>query len=276
MNIKSSFLNVNKKNSIIYFTFPSFEKYSFVSHAFSSRIGGISTEIYSSLNLGFNRGDDNKNVYENYKILCSVIGVNQNDLVFGQLTHDNNIKIATSDDKGKGIIYDIDYSCIDGLITSEPNIPLTMTYADCVPIFFLDPVNKIIAIAHSGWRGTVKKIGEKMINVMIKNYNCNLKDILIGIGPSIGACCFKTDKDVYNDFLTMDCLPNDKWFTITNNKYYIDMWKIIKNMFIKIGILESNITVTDLCTKCHNDIFFSHRATNGQRGSLAGIIQLNY
>lgn len=275
MNITSKSLNINKKNNILYFTFPSFEKYKFVSHTFSSRLGGVSEGIYSSLNLSFNRGDSPRNVYKNYEIICSAIGINPNNLVFGQLTHGNNIRKVTSEDRGKGIIHQPDYSDIDALITNEIDVPLAMTFADCVPIFFLDPVNKVVAIAHSGWRGTVKKIGEKVINLMLKDYKCNLENILIGIGPSIGVCCFEVDEEVYKQFLLLEFLDDNNWFEKKDNKYYINLWTVIKTMFLKMGIPKENITVTDLCTKCNSDIFFSHRATNGMRGSMAGIIGLN-
>ncbi len=275
MNITSKSLNINKKNNILYFTFPSFEKYKFVSHTFSSRLGGVSEGIYSSLNLSFNRGDSPQNVYKNYEIMCSAIDVKPNNLVFGQLTHGNNIRKVTLEDRGKGIIHQPDYSDIDALITNEIDVPLAMTFADCVPIFFLDPITKVVAIAHSGWRGTVKKIGEKVIDLMLKDYKCNLENILIGIGPSIGLCCFEVDEEVYKQFLLLEFLDNNNWFEKKNNKYYINLWKVIKTMFLKMGIPKENITVTDLCTKCNSDIFFSHRATNGERGSMVGIIGLN-
>lgn len=270
--LESSALNINYKNDLVYITFREFEKYSFISHAFSTRLGGVSTDIYSSLNLGFKRGDDYKNVYENYKILCSAININQDDIVFGQLTHNNNVRKVTAIDRGKGIIKPLDYTDIDALITNEDNIPLAMTFADCVPIFFLEPINKVIAIAHSGWRGTVKQIGKKVVEIMENDYNCNLKNIIIGIAPSIGGCCFEVDKEVYLQFENMDCLPNNWFEKSVPNKYNINMWSIIKNMFVKMGIPNDNIIVTDLCTKCNCNVFFSHRATNGKRGSMAGVI----
>lgn len=277
MKFKDSKMNFNKNGDLGYFTFPVLENYRFVKHMFSSRLGGVSEGIYSSLNLGFKRGDNVENVYQNYKIVCSNIGINQDDLVFGQLTHNDNIRFVTSIDKGKGITKELDYTDIDGLITHEVNVPLVMTFADCVPIYFLDPVNKVVAIAHSGWRGTVKKIGEKVISDMIMRYNSNIDNIIIAIGPSIGGCCFEVGKEVYDEFCSMDCLPLDNWVSKTKtDKYFIDMWKVIENMFLKIGVKPQNITIADICTKCNSDIFFSHRATNGKRGSMAGIISLIY
>lgn len=275
LKFKDSKMNFNKNGDLVYFTFPALENYRFVKHMFSSRLGGVSEGIYSSLNLGFKRGDNVENVYQNYKIVCSNIGINQDDLVFGQLTHNDNIRFVTSIDKGKGIIKELDYTDIDGLITNELNVPLVMTFADCVPIYFLDPVNKVIAITHSGWRGTVKKIGEKVIFDMITSYNSNIDNIIVAIGPSIGGCCFEVGKEVYDEFCSMDCLPLDNWFSkAKTDKYFIDMWKVIESMFLKIGVKRQNITIADICTKCNSDIFFSHRATNGKRGSMAGIISL--
>ena len=270
--MKNFILNKHTVNVLIYFTFPSFEKYDFVKHAFPCRFGGVSEGIYSSLNFAL-REDKPENIYENYKILCSALDIPINNIVCSALTHSNHIRKVTSNDKGKGLTKERDYTDIDGLITNEPNLALTATFADCVPIYFLEPVKKVIALAHSGWKGTVKKIGAEMVSLMISDYGCKPENILVGIGPSICQNCFEVEKDVYEEFLHLDCLSKD-WVIPNPPKYYINLQSIIKQMLINLKIPENNITVSGLCTKCNSDIFFSHRATGGKRGAMAGIIML--
>lgn len=270
--MKNTNLKHHQKDELIYFTFPSFDKYNFISHAFPSRWGGVSTGIYSTLNFIL-KDDKPENIHQNYEILCNALNMPVDNIVCSALTHGKNIKKVTSADKGKGLIKERDYTDIDGLITNEPNIPITATFADCVPIFFLDPVKKVIGIAHSGWRGTVQKIGAEMVKLMMSDYDCHKENILIGIGPSICQNCFEVEKEVYNEFLQIDCLPKN-WVISKSPKYYINLQAIIKKMFLNLGISEKNITTANMCTKCNSDTFFSHRATQGKRGAMAGIIML--
>lgn len=273
INVETKSLNINKYGSVYYFTFPSFDKYNFISHGFSTRLGGVSSGIFSSMNLGFNRGDDYSNVLENYKIFSEALGINYKDLVFSSQTHKDVIRDVTKSDMGKGITREKDYDDIDGLITNIPGIPLVGLFADCVPIYFFDPVKRVVGLAHSGWRGTVLKIGEKMVGKFME-YGSLKENILVGIGPSIGPCCFQVGEEVAEEFRKLPFETKSSIKRDESDKFKIDLWQINKTILINSGIKGNNITVTDVCTKCCSDVLFSHRGSNGKRGSLNGIIGL--
>ena len=272
--ITSNTLNVKTINGVTFLTFPCLEKHG-VKHAFSTRIGGVSEGIFSTMNLSFSRGDDHTCVTENYRRICSAIGVDYKKCVISKQTHTTNIRIVTEEDIGKGIVKSRDYDDVDGLITNIPGVTLVTQFADCVGLLFYDPVKKVIASSHAGWRGTVGKIGEKTVNMMCEHFGCNTDDICVGIAPSIGPCCFEVDSPVAEEFMKMQgidlssVIKNDG-----NGKYHIDLWLANYLTLITSGVKQENISVTDLCTKCHPDVFFSHRATEGKRGNLAAFICL--
>ena len=273
--IQSQSLNIhNENNKTLYFSFPSFDKYKFVKHAFSSRIGGVSTGIYESMNLSFTVGDKIENVIENYRLFCNAVGIEYRDLVFSSQTHGNIIKVVDKNDRGKGIFKEKDYDEVDGLITNTPKLALVTHYADCVPLFFLDPVKKVVGLAHAGWKGTVYKIGEKMVDKFVEEYGCHVEDIIVGIGPSIGKCCYEVDWDVAN---RVQKLGSDfsQWINDKGSgKYILDLWGVNSAVLQNRGIKKHHITITDLCTKCHKASLFSHRGHCGKRGGLAAVIQI--
>lgn len=265
--ISTSVFEVKDKDGVIFLQFPKLNKTGLVNHGFSTRIGGVSEGIYNSMNLSYNRGDKKENVDQNFHRLCKAVGVKRETLVFSDQVHEDKIHIVK--EAGEEV------SEIDGLVTNKSDITLVTSYADCVPLYFLDPVKKVIALAHAGWRGTVKNIGGKTVEAMKREYSCDSRDIIAGIGPSIGLCCFEVSEDVkleveklfYRDII-------DKIVKITNNKYYIDLWQTNKELLLQAGLLEQNIETTDLCTMCNKKVFFSHRGTNGKRGNMVAVMAL--
>lgn len=275
MQLHSNSLQIHNRDQLMWLTFPHFDATGKTKHCFTTKHGGVSEGIYQSLNLGFTRGDKEECVRENYRIICKAIQVDEKNLVFSHQVHKDHIYHVTSKDVGKGYLFDSDIKEIDGLVTNQKGIPLITFYADCVPLFFLDPVKEVVALAHAGWRGTVQKIGKKMVKVMEESYGCQIKDILIGIGPSIGSCCFEVGEEVVEEFTK--AFPDEEKYIIMprqNGKFMIDLWSANKLALIKEGILEDNILITDLCTKCNTEHFYSHRGHEGKRGSLAAIVQL--
>ena len=265
----------HKLNEIKYLSIPAFEDTKLVKHCFTTRIGGVSEGECQSLNLGFNRNDKRENVNSNFKIISDCIGVDYFDLVFSNQVHDDKIRVVSADDKGKGITRESDIIGVDALITNMPGVPLVTFYADCVPLYFLDPVKKVIGLAHSGWKSTVKKIGMKTIQMMVSEYGCRSEDILAAIGPSIGQCHFEVDQPVIAEFrnafgIDADLLIIGK----ENGKYNIDLWAANLILFRQAGIQDHNITLAKECTYCNKDTYFSHRADHGKTGSLAAIMQL--
>lgn len=273
--IKTNVMNINRWEDCVTVSFPSFDATGVVKHAFSTRFGGVSRGIYESMNLSFSLGDEEENVTENYRRFAASLGIDYKDLVFSKQTHTDNIRIVTAEDLGKGIIKERDYDNIDALITNVSGVPLCTHYADCVPIYFLDPEKKVAAMAHAGWRGTAAEIARKTAEKMIETFGCDPKDILAGIAPSISKCCFEVDDPVMDKMKLIDGINLASAYQDKGNgKYMLDLKHVNKMILMKAGIPESNITVSDICTCCQSDAFHSHRATGGKRGSLAGIIQL--
>lgn len=267
-------MKLNKKGNLQYYTFENIEKTDITKHCFSTKFGGVSTGYYASMNLAF-REDKIENVIKNYEIICSGIGVDYKNVVFASQIHEDKVYKVTKEDIGKGLFKESNIKGYDALITNEKEVVLVTFYADCVPIFIVDYKNKAIGIAHSGWRGTVKEIGVKTIKKMNKEYGSKPEDLIIGIAPSISKCCFQVGIDVVDVFknelpFSKDFIFND----IIKDKFKIDLQGIIKQSLVNNGVLEENIEISELCTMCNSDIFFSHRTMGNNRGSLAGIISL--
>lgn len=273
--ITSHSLHIHNDNGLVYITFPTLEL-SGIKHAYTTRLGGVSDGIFSTMNMSFSRGDDADKVIENYKRICGAIGTDYRKCVVSKQTHTTNIRIVSSDDAGKGVISERDYDDVDGMITDVPGITLVTQYADCVGLLFYDPVKKVIAASHAGWRGTVGEIGRITVETMCKHFGCRPSDIRAAVAPSIGPCCFEVDTPVYDEFMKLENIQKSAIITENGNgKYHIDLWKTNYLILLNAGLKKENISVTDLCTKCHPDLFFSHRFTNGRRGNLAALICLD-
>lgn len=264
---------INEKNKFKYLTFSSLEKHTDLLHCFTTRLGGVSEGCFASMNLGMRTDDNKDNVYKNYEILAQSLSFDLRDMVETNQTHTSNIRYVTDEDKGK--IYDENpgYVDVDGLITDKKNIALSTFHADCTPIFFYDPVKKIIGMAHAGWRGTIKNITGNMVQKFARDFNSKPQDILAVIGPSLGQCCFEVDKDVAEIILSAN-ENYEKFMKIKGMKHHFDLWAINKYILLNEGLREENIEISGLCTKCNNDLFFSHRGQKGKRGLMLGIIMM--
>lgn len=266
-------LRAHECDGLVYYTFPAFDEISFVRHGFSTRLGGVSEGIYESMNLSFTRGDSDGAVRENFARFCRAIGTDSENVVISAQEHHTTLYNATAADRGRGVTRARGYADIDGLLTDEAGVVLCTQYADCVPLFFVDPVRRVVATSHSGWKGTVARIGEITVRRMCDDYDCRPENILAAVGPSIGPCCFEVDAPVYDAFSAMP-LFDSGCYRQRGEKYDIDLWEINRRILREAGIADDHLTVTDLCTRCYPDLFWSHRATGGQRGSLAAFIAI--
>lgn len=267
---------LKEKNHVPYIQFKNLSATGIVKHGFSTRKGGVSTGIFSSMNLNFKRGDDPDAVLENYRRMAAALNMRVEDMVLSDQTHTTNVRVITEEDRGKGILRPQDYSDVDGMITNVPGIVLVTSYADCVPLYFVDPVRKAIGLSHSGWKGTVGYIGQKTVEKMHEVYGSEPKDIVAAIGPSICQSCYEVSDDVAEAFranFTADEAA-DILLDKGNGKYQLDLWKANWYVLTDAGILPEHLSVTDLCTACHPDLLWSHRKTNGQRGGLAAFLSL--
>ena len=267
---------LKEKNHVPYIQFKNLSATGIVKHGFSTRKGGVSTGIFSSMNLNFKRGDDPDAVLENYCRMAAALNMRVEDMVLSDQTHTTNVRVITEEDRGKGILRPQDYSDVDGMITNVPGIVLVTSYADCVPLYFVDPVRKAIGLSHSGWKGTVGHIGQKTVWKMHEVYGSEPKDIVAAIGPSICQSCYEVSDDVAEAFranFTADEAA-DILLDKGNGKYQLDLWKANWYVLTDAGILPEHLSVTDLCTACHPDLLWSHRKTNGQRGGLSAFLSL--
>lgn len=268
---------INEKENVTYITFPKLSQYGEdMVHGFSTRLGGVSKNHLGSMNLSFTRGDEREDVLENHRRFGKALGYDENRLVFSNQVHLTNIHKVTREDCGKGIIRESDIIEIDGLVTDEPGIPLITFYADCVPLFFYDPVNKVIAMAHSGWKGTVERIGAKMISYMKEEYHSNPEDIVCAIAPSICQKCYEVSEDVALRFLEVfgDGYGDELLYRKDNGKYQLNLHKACEITLLEAGVKKEHLDVTDICTCCNPEFLFSHRASNGMRGNLAGVMMI--
>lgn len=273
--INSKTMVTNEKNSVVFLTFPKLNAKPGQCHAFSTRFGGVSKGSCASMNFSFLLDDNDAAVRENFARFCTAFGADAEKAVLTQQTHTANVRIVTKEDAGKGLLKERDYTDVDGLITNEPGITLVTQYADCTPLVFFDPEKKVVATSHAGWRGTVSLIGAKTVELMCENFGCDPKDIIAGIGPSIGGCCYEVDDPVINEIRKLDFLDFGACYTDKGNgKYMLDLKEVNREILVHSGLLPENIDTSDLCTCCNSHVFHSHRATGGKRGTLAMMIAL--
>lgn len=267
-----------EKNGVRYLQFPALIETGVCRHLFSTRMGGVSKGHLGTMNLSYSRGDEKENVDENFRRIAGVLDCAMEDFVLSHQTHTTNVKMVTEKDKGRGIVKELGYTDIDGLITNEPGIVLSTFYADCVPLFIVDPVKKAIGLSHSGWRGTVEKMGKVTIQKMTEEYGSNPEDIIAAIGPSICVDCYEVSMDVADAFkeafkeadnLEQIVIPK------SNEKAQLDLWQANLAVFLEAGVKRENIILPDICTACNKELLFSHRASNGKRGNLGAFLMLN-
>lgn len=264
-------------DKVPYISFEGSDRQSDLFCAFSTRLGGVSTGIHSSMNLNFKQGDDPENVLKNFRRIADSMGLDINNMVYSDQTHTTNVRRMTADDRGKGILREKDYSDVDGMITNEPDLVLVGSFADCVPVFFMDPVKRVVGISHSGWKGTACKIGEVTVLAMTREFGTDPKDLRCIIGPSICQDCYEVSSDVAEVFKERftDQEATDILYDKGNGKYQLDLWKANRYVLTDAGVKPENITISGLCTSCRSNLLWSHRKTNGKRGGLCGFICIN-
>ena len=250
-------------------------------HGFSTRKGGVSKEHLSSLNLGFNLGDEREKVLENFRILGSLFEAKPEDFVLTQQTHSVNVRRVGKEDRGKGIFRERNYTDVDALITNEEGVILTAFSADCVPILFYDKGHRAIASCHSGWRGTHGRILARVIEAMQREFSSKPEEIYIAIGPSICKNCYEVSEDVGEAFLeafpalreeTKNASPIER---VSEEKFHIDLWELNRIIALEAFIPPENISISGYCTMERPDLFFSHRYSQGRRGVQGAFISLN-
>lgn len=223
---------------------------------------------------GYDSYEENKEmITKNYKALCKDLDIKYENLCRPKQTHTDNVERIEKGDFG---IYNPKFDDVDGLVTSEKEKALVLAFADCTPLLFYDPIKNVIANTHSGWKGTYKEIGNKTVEKLIKEYNCNPKDIICCIGPHIRKCHFEVDKDVkdmfYEKFKHLKNINN--YIVKKGNKYNIDTLGINTDNLISMGLLKDNIIDSKICTVCESNICHSYRAEKEESGRSIALIEL--
>ncbi|MDO4474684.1 MAG: peptidoglycan editing factor PgeF [Eubacteriales bacterium] len=267
---KMNILDENERDGVPFLSYPILENTGIVNHGFSTRLGGVSKGHCASMNISTNRGDDPEAVRENKRRIANAIGVDVEKMVFTNQTHTTNVAVVTEENFGEVL------GETDGMITSSPGLCLVTFYADCVPLYFVDPVRKVVGLSHSGWRGTVNKMANVTIKKMEETFGCDPQDMITAVGPSICQDCYEVSDDVIEQF--KNAYDENDWDSLfykkENGKYQLNLWRANEINFLESGIRPKNIAVTNVCTCCNPDVLFSHRITGFNRGNLSAFLAL--
>ncbi len=246
-----------------------------IRHAFFTKIGGVSEGVFESLNFAEGVGelkDSEENVIKNYEIAANCFGLSAHDVCRTYQTHTSVIVLADETKRGVGIVKPKFDFGVDGLVTAEKDLLLSVRTADCVPVLLCDKNKTVCAAVHAGWRGTVGGITKNAVKMM-NEMGIHKNDILAAIGPCIGKCCYEVGSEVRDEFLAVDSQYR-AFFTPNGEKFMLDLNKANEDILISSGLLPENISRLDLCTKCNENHFFSHRRSGTNRGTMSAFICL--
>jgi hypothetical protein len=242
-------------------------------HFVTTRAGGVSLQPYYSLNLGLHTADNPEHVLANRSLLSEETGIAHDKFLYASQVHSGDVKVIDSAAIENGILRHIPRT--DATITNLPGICLMVMVADCVPVILFDPQKKVSAVIHAGWRGTVKKISTNTVKAMIHSFGCDPADIIAGIGPSIGPCCYEVGEDVR--MVVEQCFGTAVGYLVLKNhspKPHFDLWYANHKQLTDSGLKPANIETAEICTQCNQDIFYSSRADKGITGRFAAGIQI--
>lgn len=254
------------KNNIKLLRFANLAKNDQVIHFSSTRVGGVSSGHLFSLNLGHTVNDNPRNVNQNLESLALAIDIKKSQIVFPKQTHSSNIGIVKS-------VNEI-FPDTDALITNVPGICICVRTADCTPIILYDPVQKAIAVIHSGWKGTVQRISMKTIRIMHKEFGTNPENIIAGIGPSIGPEVYEVGPELIEQFNKLFKGNHIITPIINSEKGFLNLWEANKQILIESGIPEDNIEISGMCTFSNSELFYSARRDKNKTGRLASGIMI--
>jgi YfiH family protein len=247
-----------------------------VSHFVSTRSGGASHPPYDGLNLSFNVGDDPKRVLNNRQRLAGALGTSLTSLTLARQVHDDHVSVVTEDMRGEGAVdHEGAIDQTDAMVTDVPGTCLMILLADCVPILLCDPSKNVVGVVHAGWKGTVQCLAQKTVHMLGSTFGCSPKDLVAGIGPSIGPCCYEVGPEVAELAeqafgVEQDILKR----TSPDGKGHFDLWKANQMQLMRAGIPEVNIELAGLCTYHHADRFYSYRHDKGKTGRFGAGIML--
>lgn len=256
--------------------FPALEQGEAAVNMISTRLGGVSKNQFSTLNLTTGRGDSRENVRENLSRIAAAFDTDLQHCVCSHQVHETNVRRVYAEDAGMGVLRPSEWESADGIITNEPGLLLATFYADCVPLLFVDPVKRAVGASHSGWRGTVGRIGAVTVRQMQAEFGSDPADILVGIGPSICADHYEVSEDVAEEFRrAFPGRENELLLDLGNPGHFqLNLWEACRITLLDSGVRPEHIHVTDVCTACNPELLFSHRASAGKRGNFGAFVML--
>lgn len=244
-------------------------------HAISTRLGGVSQPPYDALDLALHVGDDANDVRENRGRFARSLGLDARRIVTPEQVHGDTVACVSAQDAGRGSLsYDDSIQGTDALITDAPGLPLMLCFADCTPIVFLDPEQRAVGIAHGGWKGTAQSIATKTLTRMSEAFGTRPRDVLVGIGPSIGPCCYEIGAEVAERFRAAFPYADECLLKQVDGKLHLDLWEANRQQLLRSGVPEENIEVAGDCTCCRHAWYYSYRADGGTTGRIAALIAL--
>lgn len=265
-----SIWNLTESAGVPLLVSPLLEETGIVKQGFSTKLGGVSEGDCATMNISTTRGDDPEAVNENRRRLAAAIGVEESKMVYTNQTHTTNVAVVDETNYGKTMPE------TDGMITNVPGLCLVTFYADCVPLYFVDPVKRVIGLSHSGWRGTVHKMAIATVRKMQETFGCDPVDIRSVVGPSICQECYEVSEDVIDEFRAN--YKKTDWDSLfyrkENGKYQLDLWRANEINLLDAGVKAAHMAVTNVCTCCNHELLFSHRYTRGKRGNLSAFLAL--
>lgn len=273
LKIQSDVFTLHTEHGVSYLTYDALSRIPFIRHAFSTKLGEGTCTAHP-MDMSFDH-DDRDAVTHNYQLFCEAAGFDFYSLVASSQDHHTFVRVVTSADKGVGIRRQKDILSVDALVTIEPGVTLCTYYADCTPIFFVDMVTKAIGLAHAGWRGTVARIADRVLETMHDSFGTDPADVVCAVGPNIMSCCYEVDQPVADAFYALG-LDSSRFVTPKDGgKFMIDMLECNREILVDCGVKPENITLGDLCTRCNSDLLWSHRATAGDRGTMCAMLRIN-
>jgi YfiH family protein len=259
-----------------YQTFGNLDDHRDITCCTTTRLGGVSSGVFASLNLGLRSGDDPAAVRDNRAQLSLITNAFPDLLTFAKQVHGNNVAVVTGSEIGSGATEtDTAIPATDALVTNIPDVPLVVLVADCCPIGLYDPVRRVVAMVHAGWRGTAAGIAAAAVVKMTEEFGSDPADLCAGIGPCIGVCCYEVGKEVYERF--QQAFPEivDEVFIAHDGRFRLDLALSNQSILETAGVAKNNIETAALCTSCNTELFFSHRAEKGKTGRFGALIMLH-
>ncbi len=270
-------MNSRTVGPLEYFTFDILDDYKNLTCFATTRVGGVSGGPFASLNLGMRSGDDPAAVRDNRAQLSLMTNAFPDLLTLGRQVHGSSVAVVTGPTIGSGAT-DVDtaFPDTDGMVTNIPDVPLVVLVADCCSISLYDPVKNIIGLAHAGWRGTASGIAAAAVHKMADEFGSSPSDLVAGIGPSIGPCCYEVGKEVLEHFSTRYPDLVDQVFDDSgDNKFKLNLQKSNRLILTNTGVPGDRIETAGMCTSCSTNLFYSHRAENGNTGRFGALIMLH-